>query len=238
MTVELALPIAQQLASARQLPLGTIASFSLCAALLTVTPGADTVLVLTEGIRSGRRAALACALGVNTGLVCWAALTVGGLSALLAASPWAYACVRISGAAYLLWLGSISLARAVRRRHADRARPIPAPAIASGSGDTSAGTTPWRAFRRGVVTNLLNPKVGVFYVSLLPQFAPPGQRGPTLLLTLAAVHLVLSVAWLSAVGSATARAARSLSPRTVTRLEAAGAMALVGAGAVIAGAAL
>lgn len=234
MTAELA----QQLASARHLPFATIASFSLCAALLTVTPGADTLLVLTQGIRSGRRAALACALGVNTGLVCWAALTVGGLSALLAASPWAYGCVRIAGAAYLLWLGLTSLARSMRTRPSGRPSSSPAPAPTVGFGGTTADALPWRALRRGVVTNLLNPKVGVFYVSLLPQFAPPGQRGPTLLLTLAAIHLVLSIAWLSAVGWATAGAARSLTPRAVTRLEAAGAVALVGAGAAIAGAAL
>ena len=231
MTTELTHPIAQ-------LPLGAIASFSLCAALLTVTPGADTVLVLTQGIRSGRRAALACALGVNTGLVCWAALTVGGLSALLAASPWAYACVRIAGAAYLLWLGSTSLARSTRRWHAGCPSSSPEPDAAVDFGGAPADAVPWQAFRRGVVTNLLNPKVGVFYVSLLPQFAPPGQRGPTLLLTLAAIHLVLSVAWLGGIGWATAGAARSLSPQVVTRLETAGALALVGAGAAIAGAAL
>ena len=137
----------------------TILSFTLCAVLLTITPGADTLLVVTRGLRAGRRAALACALGVNVGLICWATLTVAGLSALVAASPWAYRCLQVAGALYLVRLGVLGLTR--RRR-------TPA---ATGTGNVACGL--WTAFRRGLVTNALNPKVGGFYVSLLPQFAPP-----------------------------------------------------------------
>ncbi len=202
-----------------------LASFTLCATLLTITPGADTLLVLTQGVRSGRRAALACALGVNTGLVCWALASVAGLTALLAAAPWAYRIIQIGGAVYLVCLGVTGL---WRRRGAG------ATAV---SVATPVEMLPSHAFRRGLVTNLLNPKVGIFYVSLLPQFASPTHRGPVLLLALAAIHLALSVAWLAAVGSASARAARSLSTRTTRHLERLGALTLVGAGVAIAGAA-
>ena len=208
--------------------LATILSFTLCAALLTITPGADTLLVLTHGLRAGRRPALACAFGVNVGLICWATLTVAGLSALLASSPWAYRCLQVAGALYLVRLGVVGLTRGRRD---------PAAIEAATAGEVPGG--PWTgAFRRGLVTNLLNPKVGVFYVSLLPQFAPPDERGPTLLLALAAIHLTLSVGWLGAIGWASARASRSLSPTVARRLEATGAVALLGAGAVLAGASL
>lgn len=215
--------------------LARLVSFTLCAALLTVTPGADTLLVLTQGLRSGRRAALACALGVNTGLVCWATLTVAGLTALLATVPWAYRTVQIGGAAYLVCLGVAGLVH--RRRRGTSATAAPAAAVATSATAASGATPPWHAFRRGLVTNLLNPKVGIFYVSLLPQFVPPTQRGPVLLLALAAIHLALSLAWLAAVGWASARAARSLSTRTTRRLERIGSLTLVGAGVAVAGAA-
>jgi len=218
--------------------LATLASFTLCAALLTITPGADTLLVLTQGTRSGSRAALACALGVNTGLICWATLTVAGLTALLATVPWAYRTIQVGGAAYLVCLGVAGLIH--RRRACTTAAPtadVSATAAVAIPAPTPADATPSHAFRRGLVTNLLNPKVGIFYVSLLPQFAPPTQRGPVLLLTLAAIHLALSVAWLTAIGSASARAARSLSPHATRRLERLGALSLVGAGIAVAGAA-
>jgi threonine/homoserine/homoserine lactone efflux protein len=206
----------------------TIASFTLCATLLTITPGADTLLVLTQGLRSGRRAALACALGVNAGLVCWASLTVAGLAALLDTVPWAYRCIRIAGAVYLICLGTSGF---VRGRGTNGAAPF-------STNGSAAATAPMAAFRRGLITNLLNPKVGIFYISLLPQFAPPDHRGPALLSTLAAIHLLLSLVWLGALGCASARAARSLSKRTTRRLEGIGAVTLVGAGAAIVGASL
>lgn len=214
--------------------LASLVSFTLCAALLTVTPGADTLLVLTQGLRSGRRAALACALGVNTGLICWATLTVAGLTALLAAVPWAYRAVQLGGATYLVCLGVAGLVR--RSRTSPTTAPELNTTLTALDPASTGRTLPAQAFRRGLVTNLLNPKVGIFYVSLLPQFAPPTQGGPVLLLALAAIHLVLSVAWLTALGSASARAARSLSTRTTRRLERIGSLTLVGAGVAVAGA--
>ena len=204
--------------------LATVASFTVCAAVFTISPGADTLLVLTHGLRSGRRAALFCALGVNTGLICWATLSVVGLTALLATVPWAYRSIQVVGAVYLVYLGAAGL---IRRRAASAPTSAPPPAAPSA-----------HAFRRGLCTNLLNPKVGIFYVSLLPQFAPPSQRGPVLLLTLAAVHLLLSVVWLGAIGWTSARAARSLSGHTARFLDRIGAVGLIGVGVAIAGASL
>ncbi len=201
-----------------------LSSFAVCAALLTITPGADMLLVLTQALHRGRGTALACSLGVNTGLVCWATLTVAGLSALLTASPWAYHCLQVAGALYLLRLGVSGLMRL-------RAVRDEAPVIA-------VAVTPRLAFQRGVLTNLLNPKVGAFYLSLLPQFAPPGHRGPAQLLELASVHLFLSLAWLGAVGCVAGGLSRTLPTVTMRRLEATGAVALLGTGAFLAGSAL
>lgn len=212
--------------------LASIASFTICAVLLTITPGADTLLVLTQGLRCGRRTALACALGVNAGLVCWASLTVAGLAALLDTVPWAYRCIRIAGAVYLICLGSAGF---VRGRATSGAVPLSTNGSAA---ESAAEAAPMAAFRRGLITNLLNPKVGIFYISLLPQFAPADHRGPALLSTLAAIHLLLSLVWLGALGCASARVARSLSRRTTRRLEGIGAVTLVGAGAAIVGASL
>jgi threonine/homoserine/homoserine lactone efflux protein len=106
-----------------------------------------------------------------------------GVSALLAASDVAYDVLRFAGAAYLVWFGGRLLVRAVRGTHG-AAEP--------------GGTTPasaWRAARVGLVTNLLNPKVGVFYVALLPQFVPAGSDPLAVGLLLAAVHGTLSAVW-------------------------------------------
>jgi threonine/homoserine/homoserine lactone efflux protein len=139
----------------------------------------------------------------------------------------------VGGAAYLVCLGVAGLVH--RRRRGTSA--TTAPAVAGATRATAATTPSSHAFRRGLVTNLLNPKVGIFYVSLLPQFVPPTQRGSVLLLALAAIHLAISVAWLTVVGWASARAARSLSTRTTRRLERIGSLTLVGVGVAVAGAA-
>ena len=128
---------------------------------LTLTPGLDTALVLRAALTRGRRDAAPTAAGIVTGLFVWGAAAAVGISALLTASQVAYDVLRFAGAAYLVWFGLRLLVRAVR------ATPGAEP---SGVADSS----PWRAARQGLTTNLLNPKVGVFYVALLPQFLPAG----------------------------------------------------------------
>ncbi|GLY92233.1 LysE family translocator [Actinoallomurus iriomotensis] len=143
-------------------------AFAGVALIINVTPGLDTLLVLRTSIVQGRGGGFVAALGVLTGCGVWALAAAVGLTALLTASHLAYDTVRICGAAYLAWMGASILWHA-RRREPE-----------GDSGGASAaewpgGSTPrgWFAtFRAGMGTNLLNPKAGVFYMSLVPQFMP------------------------------------------------------------------
>jgi threonine/homoserine/homoserine lactone efflux protein len=174
----------------------SVLAFAVVAAALTVTPGLDTALVLRAALTRSRAEALATGAGIVAGLFVWGAAAAVGVSALLAASATAYDVLRWAGAAYLVWVGGRLLVRAVR-----------------GTGVPDAGAAPvptqvWRAARTGLVTNLLNPKVGVFYLALLPQFVPAGSDPLLVGLLLAAVHGVLSLAWfglLTAVADAAGR---------------------------------
>lgn len=172
-------------------------AFAVVAGLLTLTPGLDTALVLRYSLTQRRAVAFATSLGITTGLLVWGVAASVGVSALLTASQVAYDVLRVLGALYMAWLG-VRLIRAALRRddpHAEADVP-PAP------------ETPWSGFRRGLLTNLLNPKIGAFYVAVLPQFIPAGtpSLGGGVALTL--VHVVESLAWF-AVLIVTAAAMRS-----------------------------
>jgi threonine/homoserine/homoserine lactone efflux protein len=154
-------------------------SFSLVALLTVVTPGLDTVMVLRTALLSGRRAAMGVVLGITLGCLVWAVASLAGLTALLQASEVAYNVVRWMGAAYLVYLGAKALWNSRKAVSLDDSRPVP-----------GAGAS----LRVGLLTNLLNPKVGVFYLSLLPQFMPAGQPGWGAVLV--AIHLGLGLVWL------------------------------------------
>ncbi|MES2442745.1 MAG: LysE family translocator [Pseudomonadota bacterium] len=173
--------------------------------MLTVTPGVDTALVLRTAAVSGPRPAGFAALGIALGCLVWGAAVSLGLGALLAASELAYTIVKWAGAAYLLWLGIGLIVRP--RRALDRGAAKPA-------GEA------WQALRRGLLTNLLNPKVGVFYISFLPQFVPAGARIASFSFLLAAIHVVLGLVWFAALIAATVPLGRVLArPRVVTALD-------------------
>jgi threonine/homoserine/homoserine lactone efflux protein len=159
-----------------------VLTFAVVALALTLTPGLDTALVLRAALTRGRREAAATALGIVTGLFVWGAAAAVGVSALLTASQVCYDVLRAAGAAYLLWFGLRLLVRAVR-------------GSAGADQDAVVRGSAWRAARQGLVTNLLNPKIGVFYVALLPQFLPPGSDPLAMGLLLAGVHGVMSLAW-------------------------------------------
>ena len=160
-----------------------VLSFAVVATALTVTPGLDTALVLRAALTRSRWEAVATAAGIVAGLFVWAAAAAVGVSALLTASQVAYDLLRYAGSAYLVWFGVRLLVRAFRSR--------PGPADPDGA----VGGSAWRAARTGLATNLLNPKVGVFYVALLPQFLPAGSDPLLVGLLLAGVHALLSVVW-------------------------------------------
>jgi threonine/homoserine/homoserine lactone efflux protein len=164
-----------------------VLTFALVAGALTVTPGLDTALVLRAALTQSRRHALATGVGIVAGLFVWGAAAAVGVSALLTASELAFDVLRYAGAVYLVLLG-IRLLRHAVRPEAGGGEPAP---------HTGRGSA-WRAVRLGLVTNLLNPKVGVFYVALLPQFVPAGSDPLAVGLLLAAVHAALSLAWFAA----------------------------------------
>ncbi|GAA1970895.1 LysE family translocator [Isoptericola halotolerans] len=165
-----------------------VLAFVVVAGLLTVIPGMDTALVLRSTLTRSRRHGVAALGGIQVGTLLWGAAAAGGAAALLAASQTAYRVLTIAGAVYLVWMGVSMIAASLRRRVEDGA--VGAPPPASGR---------WRHFGLGLGTNLMNPKVGVFYVAAIPQFTPAGVNPLLMGLLLATVHCVLGTLWLSAV---------------------------------------
>jgi threonine/homoserine/homoserine lactone efflux protein len=182
----------------------SLITFTLAAALLTVTPGLDTALVLRTAAAEGARRAFAAALGICLGCLAWGALVAVGLGVLLEASTLAYLALKWIGAAYLLYLGFRMVLVARGEAGTDEAPPPP--------------RSNW--FLRGLLTNLLNPKVGAFYVSFLPQFVPAGADVPATTLLLAAIHAGLGLLWFLLLIGATRPLARALrDPRLVRALD-------------------
>lgn len=179
-------------------------AFTLAAGLVTVTPGLDTALVLrTAAVEGGRRALLAGA-GICCGCLVWGVAASLGLGMLLAASELAYTALRWAGAAYLLYLGGRMILNARS-------------GFAETGDDGDIATSPGGWFVRGFVTNLLNPKVGVFYVTFLPQFMPDGVAVVPFSLLLAGIHAAEGMAWFAALIAATRPMSRLLRRAAVVR---------------------
>ncbi|MFJ8129634.1 LysE family translocator [Streptomyces hydrogenans] len=158
-------------------------SFALVVGLLTLTPGLDTALILRTAALGRRTRARGVVLGIQTGTLTWGALTSLGVTALLTASQLAYEILRWAGAAYLLWMAGRMIAETFRRGGAGAE-------VEVGGADTLSG-----GWRQGTLTNLLNPKVGVFYVAVLPQFIPAEAPHFAMGLALTSVHVVLGMVW-------------------------------------------
>lgn len=187
-------------------PIASLAAFFLAAGLLTVTPGVDTALVLRAAAVEGPRRAAAAGAGIILGLFIWGALTAVGLSALLAVSKTAYLVLQIAGCGYLFFLGARMLWSAFKGA---------APAQDGAPSAAASSVTGW--FLRGLMTNLLNPKVGVFYVSFLPQFIPHGGDPLAWSLLLAGVHGLQTAVWFTALIAATRPLGRWLKQTAVVR---------------------
>jgi threonine/homoserine/homoserine lactone efflux protein len=156
-------------------------SFVVVVGLLTVTPGLDTALIVRTAATRSSRQACGVVLGIQSGTLAWGVLASAGVAAVLAASPLAFEMLRWVRAGYLVWMG-LSMLWASRRPGPETAAPDEAATFFAG-------------WRRGALTNLLNPKMGVFYAALLPQFIPDG-AAPLLFGTLlAGVHIVLGTMW-------------------------------------------
>jgi threonine/homoserine/homoserine lactone efflux protein len=190
--------------------LEAVVAFTPVAAMLALSPGPATALVIHSAARGGRGRALSAMAGDAAGLAIWAVASMFGVSALVAASATAFTVLKVIGAGILVCFGIQAIRRA-RSGH-------DAPAARDG-----------RPFRRGVVTALANPKVGLFYVALLPQFVPEGSPLLATTLLLAAVQILLSMAWYLLLASAVSRA-RAAFVRGARKLEAISGAALIGFG--------
>ncbi|WP_312836991.1 LysE family translocator [Pantoea sp.] len=160
----------------------TLLSFLFAIIILTVTPGFDTALVLRTSAAQGWRRASATAFGVTLGCLLWGVAVGAGLGALLLASEMAYNLLKWIGAAYLLWLGINLLLK-------------PRPALQNASGEAGAQGGYLAFFSRGLLGNMLNPKVGVFYVTFLPQFIPAGASVPLWCSLMALTHMLIGLIW-------------------------------------------
>ena len=167
-------------------------AFVAAATLMTLTPGLDTAMVLRTSAAEGRRSGAAASAGICLGLLVWGMGAAFGLTALLAASRLAFTGLKWAGAAYLAWLG-LKLLFKPREAWTEAAAP---------GGRASGGWS--QAFRRGLLSNLLNPKVGIFYITFLPQFIPHGYNVALVSLLLTSIHVVLGLAWLSVLTALTA----------------------------------
>ncbi|HWS34864.1 MAG TPA: LysE family translocator [Actinoplanes sp.] len=193
-----------------------VLSFALLGALLTITPGLDTALVLRAAITMGRGPAFATALGINAGALAWGAAAAVGASALLAASEIGFTILRVAGAAYMIFLG-FRMIRAALRRDRPEAEPV----------EGRAGATFWSTFGRGLLTNLLNPKVGAFYLAVLPQFIPADADPLSTGLLLALVHDVEGLIWFTMIILGAQAARGFLARRRVRRAVDAGTGAVL-----------
>ena len=204
--------------------LSSLAAFAAVSAIVAVTPGPDSLLVLRHTLRGGRRAGVCTALGAASGSLAWGFFSAAGLTAILAASAKAFRVVELVGAVYLLYLGMRGL-----RRSTDPSSPT--------HGAARDGRA--RGFRAGLVSNVLSPKVGLFFLAVMPQFIPAHAAVLPYALGFAAIDGLIAFGWLTAaawIGHAMSRwISRPRARRALDRLT---ASVLIGLGANVAAEAL
>jgi threonine/homoserine/homoserine lactone efflux protein len=189
--------------------LGQIVAFTVAATLITISPGADMALVARRALAEGWRRASVTSAGVVTGLLVHATASAVGISALLLRSATAFTVLKIVGACYLVLLGIMSFL-AARRTAREPAEPRV----------DERPARSWRAsFAQGFLSNVLNPKLALFYLAFVPQFVRPGD--PVFLLTgiLVAIHIAIGIVWLVTWGWLVSRAGAVLAPRWRATLE-------------------
>jgi RhtB (resistance to homoserine/threonine) family protein len=191
------------------------------AALVIVAPGPDTVLVTKNALMHGRRAALATSFGVNTGLLIWTVAAALGVAAVVRESAVAFTVLKLIGAVYLVWLGLQAL-RAARRHAAPEA-------LHAARQSPRVGAL--LGYRQGLLSNLANPKIAVFFTGLLPQFVSPGKPILEPFLLLGGLFVLMTVVWLSGYALVAARASAVLGrPRVRAALDRVTGVVLVGLG--------
>jgi threonine/homoserine/homoserine lactone efflux protein len=176
-----------------------VITFVLIAALVSITPGVDMALVMRNTLRGGMHAALATTLGIIAGLLVWMTASAAGVASLLRASAEAFTVLKLLGAAYLVYLGVQTLLQS-------RTRTAARPRQRRGS-----------PFRQGFVSNLLNPKIAVFYATFLPQFVGPDDPVLAKTLLLGSIHIAMGLVWLPLYAYAIVRAGAALRRPSVMR---------------------
>jgi len=196
-----------------------IAAFAVLSLIVTVTPGPDSLLVLRSSLAAGRHAGARVAAGATSGSLAWGICSAAGLTAILAASAQVYRALQLAGACYLLFLG-------IRGWRA-----------AAGHATGHAAARPERSpgFRAGLLSNLLNPKVGLFFLTVMPQLIPHHANVTSYALAFAATDALIAGAWLAIVAWLSDRARTLLHrPRVRSALDRAAATALVALGLKVA----
>jgi threonine/homoserine/homoserine lactone efflux protein len=189
--------------------------------LVIITPGQDTALTIRNTLIGGRRSGVVTAAGVASGQFVWTVATSAGLAALIVASEPVFTALKLAGAAYLVFLGAQALYGALR----------PGPADARANVVLPRGNGGIAAYRQGVLSNLGNPKMAVFFSSLLPQFIVPGHASFETLLMLGLLFNGMTLSWLAAYALVVARVGDVLRRDRVRRsMEAVTGLVLVGLG--------
>lgn len=184
-----------------------IVGYTTVAAVMTIIPGLDTVFVLRQALRDRRAVAFASGLGICAGTLVWGTAAAAGVAALFVASQTAFTVLRFAGVGYLLWLAWGYLRSAWQGTGGvvlDESRPE-----RMDVGD---------AFVRGLLTNLLNPKIAVFYLTVLPLFLPAGYPKIAVGAGLAGIHALLGIAWFAVIIAGAQAVRRFLVTRRGTRV--------------------
>ncbi|MGK5731441.1 LysE family translocator [Streptomyces sp. URMC 124] len=210
-----------------------ILGFTLFSLLVAMAPGPDTLLVLRNCLRGGRRTGSATALGAAVGSLAWGVAAAFGLAAALQRWDAAFTVVRLAGAAYLVLLGAQALWAHRPRRAGASGAPSGEPGAAALREQAPATAAPRaaEAFRQGLLSCLLNPKVGVFFVAVVPQFLPEGGSPFGVTLLFGVIDAVVAAVWMLLVAVCAARMITWLRrPRVSRNLERATGGVLVALG--------
>ncbi|BCR06153.1 threonine transporter RhtB [Desulfuromonas versatilis] len=163
-----------------------LATYLLAITVLTVTPGLDTLLVIRNTARGGLRDGAVSSLGICSGLFVHGAVSAVGISVILLQTAWAFSCLKLAGACYLVWLGASNWRDVLRRRSA-----LAGSIEAARAGEFKA----LRSLKEGFLSNVLNPKTAVFYLAFLPQFIDPSRSALAQSLLLAGMHFAIAMLW-------------------------------------------
>lgn len=204
--------------------LHALVGFGLVVGVLTLVPGIDTALVLRSALTRSRGYALATVLGVSTGIVVWGAAAGVGATAVLAASRTAYRLLTLAGALYLMGMGATMLWRSwpgrAQAAEPERAGGTSHDAVVEAGALAAEGApadSAWRGWWTGALTNLLKPKVGVFYLATIPQFMVTGVPPLAMGVLLVLVHAALCTAWLGLIALGAGWAGPRLGSSAVVR---------------------